>query len=651
MKFAVANQFFMIADQAGVDYTNVLRAIREDYPRAADLPGPGFAAGPCLFKDTMQLAAFTSDHFPMGQAAMQVNEGLPAYIVAALERRYGGLQGKTVGILGMAFKAESDDTRASLSLQAAQAAVVGRRSRRVHRPVRRGRPARRPSSASSRRATSWSSARRTGRTGSLDVGGKDVVDVWGALGRGHPGSASHQACHWPYNPRPRVKVPMRILVTGAAGFINGYLVPELLEAGHEVVGLDDFSKYGRLTKSYDDHPCYRFVEGDAKDAALLTRARRRLRPGRRRRGDDRRDQLLPRVRLRPARRERADPRVDVRRGDRGPPRRPPRADHRRVSSSMVYESATVFPTPEGAQLTSPPPISTYGFQKLASEYFAKGAWEQYQLPYTIVRPFNCVGIGERRALRDTDIMSGNVKLALSHVVPDLVLKVLKGQDPLHILGDGSPGPPLHLRRRPGPRHPAGDGVAEGRQRGLQPVDRASTTVLELARADLAQDPRPGPRRSATCPTRRSSTTSSCACRTSARRARSSGFEATTTLDTMLDEVIPWIRGRGGGRPAVSRLLPELYDARFDEREVSAKDAVWREIVALPRNARSTRRAGPRHRLRPRPLHPVGSRVASAGRRTSVTCRADLPRDVRFVQASGLDLGRARADRATSARSS
>ena len=108
-----------------------------------------------------------------------------------------------------------------------------------------------------------------------------------------------------------------------------------------------------------------------------------------------------------------------------------------VSSSMVYESATVFPTPEGAQLTSPPPVSTYGFQKLAAEYFAKGAWEQYQLPYTIVRPFNCVGIGERRAVRDTDIMSGNVKLALSHVVPDLVLKVLKGQDPLHILGDGS----------------------------------------------------------------------------------------------------------------------------------------------------------------------------------------------------------------------
>ncbi len=117
MKFAVANQFFAIADQAGVNYTNVLRAIREDYPRAADLPGPGFAAGPCLFKDTMQLAAFTADHFPMGQAAMQINEGMPAYIVSSLERRHGTLRGKTVGILGMAFKAESDDIRASLSFK------------------------------------------------------------------------------------------------------------------------------------------------------------------------------------------------------------------------------------------------------------------------------------------------------------------------------------------------------------------------------------------------------------------------------------------------------------------------------------------------------------------------------------------------------
>ena len=84
----------------------------------------------------------------------------------------------------------------------------------------------------------------------------------------------------------------------------------------------------------------------------------------------------------------------------------------------------------------PPPLSSYGFQKLAVEYFAQAAWDQYQLPYTIVRPFNCVGIGESRALGDEEIMSGNVKLAMSHVVPDLVQKVLKGQDPLHILGTG-----------------------------------------------------------------------------------------------------------------------------------------------------------------------------------------------------------------------
>ena len=114
MKFAIANQFFQIVDRSGLDYNRVLHAIREDYPRAADLPGPGFAAGPCLLKDTMQLSAFTPDHFPMGQAAMQVNEGLPGYIVDTLNSRRP-LLGRTLGILGMAFKGESDDPRASLS--------------------------------------------------------------------------------------------------------------------------------------------------------------------------------------------------------------------------------------------------------------------------------------------------------------------------------------------------------------------------------------------------------------------------------------------------------------------------------------------------------------------------------------------------------
>jgi UDP-N-acetyl-D-mannosaminuronic acid dehydrogenase len=114
MKFAIANQFFQMAHSVGVDYDNVLQAVRHNYPRAADVPGPGFAAGPCLLKDTMQLAAFSPDHFPMGHAAMLINEGLPAYVIDTLDARMS-LEGTTVGILGMAFKGDSDDARTSLS--------------------------------------------------------------------------------------------------------------------------------------------------------------------------------------------------------------------------------------------------------------------------------------------------------------------------------------------------------------------------------------------------------------------------------------------------------------------------------------------------------------------------------------------------------
>ena len=160
MKFAVANQFFMISHQAGVDFTNVQRAIREDYPRAADMPGPG-----------------------MGQAAMQVNEGLPAYIVAALERRYGGLQGKTIGILGMAFKAESDDPRASLSYKLRK--LLGWAGARVL--------ATDPYVKDDRLETLDCVLRESDilvlgaphkAYKELHVGGRDVVDVWGALGEG-----------------------------------------------------------------------------------------------------------------------------------------------------------------------------------------------------------------------------------------------------------------------------------------------------------------------------------------------------------------------------------------------------------------------------------------------------------------------------------
>ena len=114
IKFAAANQFYMIANDRGLDFERIRAGLSEDYPRARDLPGAGLAAGPCLFKDTMQLAAFSDNTFNLGHSAMLVNEGLPLYLVSRLERRFA-LADLTVGILGMAFKAESDDIRSSLS--------------------------------------------------------------------------------------------------------------------------------------------------------------------------------------------------------------------------------------------------------------------------------------------------------------------------------------------------------------------------------------------------------------------------------------------------------------------------------------------------------------------------------------------------------
>jgi nucleoside-diphosphate-sugar epimerase len=330
-----------------------------------------------------------------------------------------------------------------------------------------------------------------------------------------------------------------VLVTGAAGFICGYVVPDLLAAGHDVIGVDNFSKYGPTTRSFDDHPRYRLLQGDAKDASLLTTlavecdqvlAGAAMIGGISYFHEFAYDLLAENERILAATFDAAIhafkkgklQKVNV------------------LSSSMVYESATVFPTPEGAQLTSPPPLSTYGFQKLASEYFAKGAWEQHQLPYTIIRPFNCVGIGERRARTDVEVMSGNVRLAMSHVLPDLVQKVLKGQDPLHLLGEGT-----QVRH-----YTYGGDLARGIRLCMEsPVARnedfnistaTSTTVLELAEAVWRKVHGPGrPLRVVSDPPFEYDVQLRVPDVRKARRLL--GFEATTPLDEVLDEVIPWIR--------------------------------------------------------------------------------------------------------------
>ncbi len=330
---------------------------------------------------------------------------------------------------------------------------------------------------------------------------------------------------------------MKVLVTGSAGFIAGYLVPELLEAGHTVVGIDNFSKYGRIAKSYDDAEGFEFVEGDARDADLLTDLADgcdQIVAGAARIGgisyfhEFAYDLMADNERIISATFDAA-----LRHHERGTLQRIVV-----MSSSMVFENAAKFPSPEGHERECPPPSSTYGFQKLACEYFAQGAWEQYKLPYTIVRPFNCVGIGEQRALTDVDVPSGNIKLAMSHVVPDLCQKILKGQDPLHILGSGE-----QVRH-----YTYGGDLAHGIRLAME-SDQAvnedfnlstavSTNVKELAgiiwrkvHGDrplqlVHDDPFPYDVQKRVPDT--------------AKAKRVLGFDATTGLDEMLDEVIPWV---------------------------------------------------------------------------------------------------------------
>jgi len=331
--------------------------------------------------------------------------------------------------------------------------------------------------------------------------------------------------------------PIKVLVSGSAGFIGGYICEELLGRGYSVVGIDNYSKYGRVIKSYDEHPNYQFVEGDAREVELMTELLSEC------------DQFIAGAALIGgisyfhayaydllATNERImASQCDAAIAAHGAGRL------RKVtylSSSMVFESTEHWPSAEGDERKISPPLSSYGFQKLAVEYFAKAAWDQYGLPYTIVRPFNCVGIGEGRALGDVEIESGNVKLAMSHVVPDLVQKIVKGQDPLHILGEGN-----QIRH-----YTYGGDLAKGIVRCME-ADAAhnedfnistaeATSVRDLAEVIWKKIKGDVPLNLVCDPAYEYDVQKRVPAVDKAKKVL--GFEALTSLDEMLDEVILWV---------------------------------------------------------------------------------------------------------------
>lgn len=177
MQFAIANQFHMLADVAGLSYARIRKGLMEDYPRMRDLPGAGFAAGPCLHKDTLQLVAYAENHLGLALSAIQVNEGMPAYIVSRLRAKYP-LKEMTIGLLGMAFKAETDDARSSLSYKLKKLLLLHAKEVLTTDPYVSDDPDLKPLKEVVQRSDLLILCTPHAAFADADLGGKDVYDIW-----------------------------------------------------------------------------------------------------------------------------------------------------------------------------------------------------------------------------------------------------------------------------------------------------------------------------------------------------------------------------------------------------------------------------------------------------------------------------------------
>ena len=329
----------------------------------------------------------------------------------------------------------------------------------------------------------------------------------------------------------------KVLLTGSEGFIGGYIVRELLEQGYFVYGIDNLSKYGNVIRNHSDNKNYKFFNDDVKNKTLLKEimsdcdyliAGAAMIGGISYFHEFEYDLLSENEKIISTT---TDVAIDCYQNH----------NLKRVvylSSSMVFESSDIFPTKESDLFNIPPPISSYGFQKLAVEYFARSAYSQYGLEYSIARPFNCVGIGEVKTKTEKTLTESSSKLALSHVVPDLILKTLEGEKSIEILGSGN-----QVRH-----YTYGEDLAKGvcillehpnaKNEDFNLSTSQSTTVLELAEIIWKKiRPKEEFKYELVDPfqydvQKRIPSTD--------KAKELLDYEAVTTIDEMLDIVIPWI---------------------------------------------------------------------------------------------------------------